>query len=154
MERNSKCGPSNLDVVIQEFLERVGNIIEGECLREASIDEVTEELKALTPLLRVVLSKWVPEIIYVLFIRGEASFNELKRALNVSSRVLSDKLGELKEKGIVVRDIDTQRKPPGVHYRLTKLGKELGLALIPLLLTIKRKLRQKTRSNRDGSKNT
>ena len=147
MGRNSKCGQSNLDEVVQEFLGRIGEIIEGECLREVSIDEVTEELKALTPLLRVVLSKWVPEIIYVLFIRGETSFNELKRALNISSRVLSDKLGELEGKGIVVRDIDTQHKPPRVHYRLTKLGKELGLALIPFLLMIKRKLRQ-------GSRNT
>ncbi len=47
----------------------------------------------------------------------------------------------------MVRDIGTQHKPPGVHYRLTKLGKELGLALIPLLLTIKRKLRQETRGD-------
>jgi len=142
MGRNSKCGSGNLDEVIQEFLGRIGEIIEGECLREVSIDEVTEELKALMPLLRVVLSKWVPEIIYVLFIRDEVSFNELKRALNISSRVLSDKLGELEGKGIVARRIDTQHKPPRVHYRLTKLGKELGLALIPILLTIKRKLRQ------------
>ena len=146
MGRNSKCGQSNLDEVVQQFLERIAEILESECVREVSIDEVTEELKALTPLLRVVLSKWVPEIIYVLFIRGETSFNELKRALNISSRVLSDKLRELEEKGIVVRRIDTQHKPPRVHYRLTKLGEELGLALIPTLLTIKRKLRQGTRN--------
>jgi len=144
--RNSKCGQGNLDEVVQQFLERIGEILESECVREVSIDEVTEELKALTPLLRVVLSKWVPEIIYVLFIRGEAGFNELKRALNISSRVLSDKLGELEGKGIVVRGIDAQHKPPRVHYRLTKLGKELGLALIPTLLTIKRKLRQEAHS--------
>ena len=127
-----------MDDLVQECLGKIESIIEGKCVRKIDAGTVVKELNELTPLLRVIMSKWVPEVIYTLLILGSASFNELRRTLNVSSRVLSDKLRVLEEKGIVTRRIDTRSKPPRVYYGLTRLGREFGLALIPVLLTIKR----------------
>jgi len=64
------------------------------------------------------------------------SFNELKRTLNVSSRVLSDKLRILEDYKIVNRMVKPEKQPK-VYYQLTDLGETFALTLIPLLVVIK-----------------
>ncbi len=106
------------------------------CLEcEVDLGEVAEELKNINRILSTILSKWNPQIIYCLYFKS-LSFNELKRILNVSSRVLSDKLKILKEYGIVDRIVKPD-KPPRVYYGLTDRGRKIALSLIPTLVVIK-----------------
>ncbi len=137
MGGGTKCGLSNLSSTTREFLTKIREYLECECMGYVSIDDITEELNALTPTLRTVLSKWVPEITYILYVKGRAYFNELKKVLGISSRVLSDKLSTLEEVGIVTRNIDAKSKPPKVYYELTGFGREVALALIPVLVIIR-----------------
>jgi len=103
---------------------------------DVGLKEITEKLNELTPSLSVILSKWTPQIIYSLYLRKAMGFNELKRALKVSSRVLSDKLRVLEERRIIFRTVKPE-KPPKVLYRLTSAGEKIALALIPLLIVIR-----------------
>jgi len=122
-------------IAISECLKRIERCVKEEC-KDIEPKEVAEELNKLTPALSVILSKWVPQIIYSLYLRKTMSFNELKKTLNVSSRVLSDKLKILENSKIVVRIVKPDN-PPRVYYRLTDFGKTIALALIPLLIVLK-----------------
>ncbi len=56
-------------------------------------------------------------------------FSELRRAIpGISERMLSDRLTELAEAGLVVRCVD-EGPPLRVCYRLTEAGQALGPAL-------------------------
>jgi DNA-binding HxlR family transcriptional regulator len=58
-----------------------------------------------------------------------AGFAELRRAVGaITDSVLSDRLTELAQAGLVTRTV-TDSRPPGVSYELTATGK----ALIPVL---------------------
>ena len=60
---------------------------------------------------------------------GPAGFAELKRAIpGISERMLSDRLTELAEAGLLVREVDSG-PPLRVSYRLTEAGEALGPAL-------------------------
>ena len=122
-------------IVISECLKRIERCVKEEC-NDIEPKEVAEELNKLTPALSVILSKWIPQIIYSLYLRKTMSFNELKKTLNVSSRVLSDKLKILENSKIVVRIVKPDN-PPRVYYRLTDFGQTIALALIPLLIVLK-----------------
>jgi DNA-binding HxlR family transcriptional regulator len=135
MRENTECGECNLVVVISECLKRIEECLKEEC-GDIELKEVAEELNKITPALSTVLSKWVPQIIYSLYLRKTMSFNELKKTLNVSSRVLSDKLKILEYYKIVIRTVKPE-KPPKVYYQLTDIGKHIALALIPLLIIMK-----------------
>ncbi len=75
----------------------------------------------------------MPQILCCLY-KNVLSFNELKRKLNISSRVLSDKLGVLEREGLIVRDV--KFKPLRVYYRLTDFGRDMTISLIPLMLLL------------------
>ncbi len=136
MAENTECGESDLQSAIIHFLRKI-EYLGDECIEEFEIEEVSEELNKLMPALSLVLSKWSPEIIYSLYIRKNMGFNEMKKVLRISSRVLSDKLKALEEAGIVVREVRTER-PVRVQYELTEKGKTIALALVPLLAVVKR----------------
>lgn len=60
---------------------------------------------------------------------GPAGFRELSRAIGrVSDSVLSDRLSELAEAGLVVRTV-VEGPPVAVHYELTPSGQALMPAL-------------------------
>ena len=60
---------------------------------------------------------------------GSAGFAELRRAIGgITDSMLSDRLTELSDAGIVERTV-THTRPPGVSYRLTPAGQ----ALLPIL---------------------
>lgn len=68
--------------------------------------------------------KWHPVIIHRLM-RKPMGFNELQREVhNISDKVLSDSLEDLREKGIVEKRI-VNEKPKEVEYSLTEEGKSL-----------------------------
>ncbi len=140
MHENTKCDVDDLQIVILECIRKIESCLNSECVDELEIDEVSEELNKFTPLLSLVLSKWVPEIIYSLYIRGSMGFNEIKNSFKISPRVLSDKLRILENVGIVVRKVKIDR-PVRVQYELTDTGETIALALVPLLTVIKLKFR-------------
>ena len=137
MEENIECEECNLVIAISECLRRIKKCLKDECA-DIEPKEVAEELNKLTPALSTILSKWIPQIIYCLY-QKSMSFNELNRTLNISSRVLSDKLKILEDYKIVTRIVKPE-KPPKVYYQLTDLGETFALALIPLLIMVKNNL--------------
>lgn len=73
-------------------------------------------------------SKWKLLIIRNLMERNWR-FNELLRSLDdISQKVLTENLRELKKDGIVLRN-DFKTNPPHVEYGMTDLGKELNKTL-------------------------
>lgn len=73
----------------------------------------------------VIAKKWHPVIIHRLLEIGEMGFNELKKEVDgVSSKVLSESLDDLEEKGLVNREVVSE-KPVRVKYSLTEDGKDL-----------------------------
>ena len=73
----------------------------------------------------VIAKKWHPVIIHRLLEIGEMGFNELKKEVDgVSSKVLSESLDDLEEKGLVNREVVSE-KPVRVKYTLTEKGKGL-----------------------------
>jgi len=69
--------------------------------------------------------KWHPVIVHRLLEAGPLGFNALKEEVDgVSSKVLSDSLDDLEEKGLVDREIVSE-KPFRVAYSLTERGTSL-----------------------------
>ncbi|GAA4056935.1 helix-turn-helix domain-containing protein [Amphibacillus indicireducens] len=64
--------------------------------------------------------RWTGLVIYQL-LNGTQRFNELQSAIGVSGKVLSDRLKDLEQQGIVHREVipDT---PVIIHYSLTEKG--------------------------------
>lgn len=82
----------------------------------------------LSECMKVLAGAWAPHVIWHLR-AGPRRFNELKIDIPpISAKVLSARLRELQERGVVVRQVlDTS--PPSVEYRLTDLGAQLVPAL-------------------------
>src|SRR5688572_7685519 len=67
---------------------------------------------------------WAPNVIWYLG-GGPRRFGELRKDIPpISARVLSARLKELQENGVVTRTV-VDTSPPSVEYQLTELGKEL-----------------------------
>lgn len=70
-------------------------------------------------------TKWKPRLIVALATEGRLGFGDCKRELEgISSKVLSDDLEDLREHGVVSRDV-IQEQPRRVEYELTGAGREL-----------------------------
>ncbi|RZF81938.1 transcriptional regulator [Pseudoalteromonas sp. CO325X] len=82
----------------------------------------------LTECMAVISGAWAPNVIWCLR-AGPRRFNELRIDIPpISAKVLSTRLTELLERGVIVRHVrDTS--PPSVEYELTELGHELIPAL-------------------------
>ncbi|AOV95179.1 HxlR family transcriptional regulator [Nanohaloarchaea archaeon SG9] len=73
----------------------------------------------------IIAKKWHPVIIHRLLEIEEMGFNDLKKEVDgVSSKVLSESLDDLEEKGLIEREVISE-KPVRVKYRLTEKGKAL-----------------------------
>jgi DNA-binding HxlR family transcriptional regulator len=94
--------------------------------------ELKDDLESLEETFNILFQKWSLEILYSLFLKSSIGFGELKKALSVNSRTLSDKLKLLKKYGYLERNV-TQGPPIRVEYTLTKKGKNTVLLAIPLL---------------------
>jgi DNA-binding HxlR family transcriptional regulator len=99
--------------------------------------DIAGERQATVEVLKVILQKWVVEILHVLFIFGQSRFNDLKRNLKgISSRTLTSKLRLLEDKGFVERKLVSER-PTVVEYSLTMKGKTLAELSAPIILYLK-----------------
>lgn len=69
--------------------------------------------------------KWTMHLVWTIREDGPIRFNELKRrATGISPRVLSDRLSQLEDQGLVER-MDHEETPPRVEYELTEKGRDL-----------------------------
>jgi DNA-binding HxlR family transcriptional regulator len=83
---------------------------------------------ALTRVFELLGKRWTGLIVAVLLQRA-VHYAELRRAIpRISERMLSDRLAELAEAGLLVREVDSG-PPLRVSYRLTEAGKALEPAL-------------------------
>lgn len=80
--------------------------------------------------LGVIGKKWTVLIIRELF-DGKKRFSEISASLPISSKLLTDRLKELEEHGIIVRTIFPEI-PPRVEYTLTESGRSLSTVLAAL----------------------
>jgi DNA-binding HxlR family transcriptional regulator len=105
-------------------------------LNEYKVDIPTER-KATVEALRIILQKWVVEIIHALFIEGDLRFNDLKRHLKgISSRTLTKKLRLLEDAGFVKRNVISDR-PTIVEYGLTDKGQTFAELSCPIICYLK-----------------
>jgi DNA-binding HxlR family transcriptional regulator len=81
----------------------------------------------------IISKKWSLLIINEIGNHGRIRFNHLMEELKpISPKTLADTLKELQQAGLVDRHVFNEI-PPRVEYVLTKEGKELRRAIIPLL---------------------
>lgn len=82
----------------------------------------------LTECMSVIAGAWAPNVIWCLR-AGPRRFSELKSDIPpVTSKVLSTRLRELEDRGVILRSV-MPTTPPSVEYQLTPLGAELIPAL-------------------------
>jgi DNA-binding HxlR family transcriptional regulator len=63
---------------------------------------------------------------------GNHRFDQLLRSLGVASNVLTDRLSRLVAEGILER-VRYSERPQRFEYRLTEMGRELGVPLLALM---------------------
>jgi DNA-binding HxlR family transcriptional regulator len=84
-----------------------------------------EEWCPITSTAMLIGKKWHPVIVHRLLEGGPMGFNDLKADVDgISSKVLSDSLEDLEEKGLVDREVISDR-PFRVEYSLTDRGQSL-----------------------------
>lgn len=94
----------------------------------------------LTKCMALLRGAWAPNVIWHLS-GGARRFGELRHDIpRVSARVLSARLRELEQRGVVTRTV-LPTSPPSVEYALTALGAELVPA-IRAIVDVGRKLKQ------------
>lgn len=82
----------------------------------------------LTECLALIGGAWTPNVIWYLS-AGPRRFSELKADIGpVSAKVLSQRLRELQQRGVILRQV-IDGSPPSVEYSLTDLGEELVPAI-------------------------
>lgn len=81
--------------------------------------------------LEVIGKKWVILILREL-LSGEKRYTEIVSKLGASPKIISQRLKELEEKGIIDRTVFPEI-PPRVEYRLTDKGKTLNSVLDAML---------------------
>lgn len=93
----------------------------------------------LTECMGLLKGAWTPNVIWYLS-GGPRRFGELRHDIPpISARVLSARLRELEEKGVVQRRL-LDSSPPSAEYALTELGQEL-LPAIKAIAAIGAKLK-------------
>jgi DNA-binding HxlR family transcriptional regulator len=90
---------------------------------------------------RKVFSKWSVEIILSIYSLESAGFGDLKRLLGgISSQVLSKKLRDLEDMGIIRREV-VESRPAKVRYTLSERGVLLAKIGEPVILYLRQTMR-------------
>ena len=120
---------ARLEQTLKGIEDTFARIIENQELNPQALQD---ELKSLEETFNVLFQKWNLEILYSLFLKDALGFADLKKAIGVNSRTLSDKLKLLTKNGYLQRNV-TSGPPLRVEYRLTQKGKNTVLLALPLL---------------------
>ncbi len=104
----------------------------------------------LTECMALLGGAWTPNVIW--YLHGEARrFSELRADIpKISAKVLSGRLRDLEDKGVVTRKV-MPTSPPSVEYALTALGRELVPA-IQAIVDIGHRLKRRKDNQADGRK--
>jgi len=95
----------------------------------------------LGPCIKLLSGAWTLEIIFFLK-DNPLYFGELKRTLgSVSAKVLTARLRELEQRGVVERSV-LSGKPPNVEYNLSEMGREL-IPVLDLFSEVSQRLKDK-----------
>jgi len=96
----------------------------------------------LGPCVKLLAGAWTLEIIY--FLKDEPLyFGALKRTLgSVSAKVLTARLRELEQRGVVERSTTLNGNPPKVEYKLSEMGREL-IPVLELFSKVSQRLNSK-----------
>lgn len=87
---------------------------------------------SLTECMSVIGAAWAPNVIWYLR-AGPRRFSELRVDIPpVSAKVLTQRLRELEERGVVIRNV-LPTSPPSVEYQLSPLGLELVPAIAAIV---------------------
>ncbi|WP_396610394.1 winged helix-turn-helix transcriptional regulator [Haloferax sp. S1W] len=98
---------------------------DGDPIEKLEVWCAGEEWCPVTATATLIGKKWYPVIIHRLLEHGPSGFNELKADVDgISSKVLSESLGDLEDKQLVDRAI-VEEKPIRVQYSLTSHGDSL-----------------------------
>jgi DNA-binding HxlR family transcriptional regulator len=76
--------------------------------------------------------KWSLLILRYLSANDNMHFNEIKRLLGISSNVLTKRLKQLEQEGLVTRRAVFEDSPLRLEYKITPLAKELDAIFIGL----------------------
>ncbi len=138
VDREPRATSRDLDPRIEEafrkFRESVVRLVEQVNDLQAVSDDPGLQAAREVRIIRAALGKWSAEILLALHALPSAGFEDLRRTLSgISARVLSIKLRELEENGMVRRDILGTR-PPRVRYSLTERGWTIAWLAQPFLL--------------------
>lgn len=124
-----KLVEARIDRTLKGVEETLQCIVEKQ---EVSLEDLRENVQSLEKSFSLLSQKWNLEILYTLFLRKIMNFSELKKALGVNSRTLSDKLKSLRRHGYVERVVKTEPLVR-VEYGLTEKGRNTVLLALPLL---------------------
>ncbi len=110
---------------------------------ESDCEGVAECLCPIRGIIDVVSKKWTICIVSLLEEENPIRYNEIKNKLEeISPKSLSDNLKVLEKEGLIERKVYPDI-PPRVEYSLTKDGKELKIALMPLVGWVQKKKNNK-----------
>ncbi len=106
---------------------------------ETNCEEESECLCPIRGIIDVVSKKWTICLINLLEEKNPLRYNKIKSQLGqISPKTLSDILKILEKEGLIERKVYPEI-PPRVEYTLTKEGKELKTALMPLVRWVQKK---------------
>jgi len=130
-----------IERAFREFREAAVRLAERvNDLREVEPDPIAAARSDLQ-ILRSIFGKWSPDVLVALHAVPSIGFEELRRNLaGISPRVLSLKLKELEQNGMVHREIIDSR-PPRVRYALTDRGWTVAWLAQPVLLYLRHTVR-------------
>lgn len=98
----------------------------------------------LTECMGIIGGAWTVNVIWSLR-AGPRRFNELRIDIPpISAKVLTTRLRELEDQGVVIRDVKPT-SPPSVEYTLTELGAELVPA-IESIVAVGHRLKQRSQA--------
>lgn len=107
--------------------------------KECNCEEKAECLCPIRGIIEVVSKKWSICIVSLLDEEQPVRYNEIKsRLAEISPKALSDTLKVLDKEGLIERNVYPET-PPRVEYSLTNEGKELKIALMPLVRWVQHK---------------
>jgi DNA-binding HxlR family transcriptional regulator len=99
----------------------------------ATIDQqAMSNCKVITGGYNRLFKTWTLPVLHGIGLSEPVRFNELKRRIpNISSSSLSERLSDLVDAGIIIREV-FPGTPPAVNYAFTEKGKELRMILSDL----------------------
>ena len=139
--RKNGASSEYLNRLEKEF--RVFGDVATEFVRRASAEGAVSyrgdpgSLKANVNLTKKVFSKWSVETILAIYSLRTAGFGDLKRLLpGISSQVLSKKLRDLEELGLIRKEV-VRPRPAKVRYTLSRKGELLAKIGEPVILYLR-----------------